>query len=649
MHAYFDSPETIRNKIKEFKTATLGGLNKQDVMNYLSLLSEQQGVMIRLLRENNIPLFVDDGYEQEEQFMKPMGDGQDGLNLSQYLTGDNNANIAEMQAEIEALRAENAALKLASYNESPLEPTSTQEDTVSDFDSKYGIGNSIEDEKAALLQSIEEKDLYIKELENALQDNSSLKNNLNLAEDSSNQLSDIERQAYEEEILNLRNQLDSYKREQTEGIDLFNTEVVPLNEDIKESYEREIESLRNQLEEALSNKKEKQEMTDFDLMFSPSSNEELPASDENVSLLNQEVESLKSEVESLNSTIENLNGTINELQYELDTCHELLDEQANSVKSNEEKQDADSSLESIEKDNSKEEIENLKTNIEILEIEVSKREKEKASLELQLAEVNEKLTEYTSFEDENGNLVTLEPKMLSSKYNEILEIENRVILEKQDVENKLNLLKDKEALIEANKHLVSEDFINTITKKEQEIDSLRKQMDKMLLVAQATADATETEAKDKADKLVEDAKNKAESIINEAISKKEELLNEATLTLNSAKEFKTSTEEELANFREETRQDAEEMILKAQTKANEVLQQAQDEAQKSQENALKEVEEIMSKAEQKVSEIEALIQSKQKEIDKIQTYYLKVKNDGLVRVKQLYNQLENIIYSDDIS
>lgn len=669
MHAYFDSPETIRNKIKEFKTATIGGLNKQDVMNYLSILSEQQGVMIRLLRENNIPLFVDDGYEQEEQFMKPMGDGQDGLNLNQYLGFDNSSDIAELQAEIEALRAENESLKLQSYSNSPVENDTHSENTVSDFDVKYGIVGSSDDEKASLLQSIEEKDLYIKELENALQGNSASFDNIVGEDSSSNGLSDIERQAYEEEILNLRNTIESLESNKSETVDLFERDVVSLDEDLKESYEKEIEELRAKLEETLMEKEEalrRQEgvsseensLTDFDFGLSQDNSNVSLVGEVNLedSAIENTVEDnkkdiSKEEIEKLNSTIDSLNNTIDELKAELEVCHELLDEHANATPNTvvENKVEISGSTDSVVDSNQQEEIERLKTTIEILEIEVSKREKEKSNIEMKLSEANEKLARFTDYKDENGNTVTLDPDTLAEKHKELLNVENRVRLEKEELDSKLSILKEKEELIEANKHLVSEDFVNNITRKEQEIESLRKQMDKMLLVAQVTADETEKEASEKAAKLIEDAKSNAETIVSEAVSKKEELLNEATETLNSAKEYKATTEEELNNFREETRQNAENMIMEAQNKANEVLEEAKIEAQKSQEDALREVEDIMAKAEQRVSEIDILIQSKQKEIDNMQTYYLKVKNDGLVRVKQLYNQLENIIYSDEMS
>lgn len=623
MHAFFDSPDTIRNKVKEFKTATLGGLNKQDVMNYLSLLSEQQGVMIRLLRENNIPLFVDDGYEQEEQFMKPMSDGQDGLNLNQYLGGDNSTNIEELLAEIEALKAENNELRLASYNVADTPSTSTQDDQLSDFDSQYVVNNSADEEKAALLKSIEEKDLYIKELENAIENPSSVSTEFTPLEDSNIGLTDVERQAYEEEIINLRNEIDSLRNAPSSDTNIFDTEVVTLDEDVRDSYEREIESLKTQLEEALSQNNEP--VNDFDLAIESNQDDE---------------------VSELKSTIESLNATVSELQSELDVCHELLNEAENNVVK---ATDESASINLVEETDKSEDLEYLKTTVEILELEVSKKDREKANVELQLEEVNKKLSQFTNFEDENGNIVSLDPTELATKHATILELQSKIEKDREEVEAKLLSLKEKEDLIEANKHLVSEDFVNNITKKEQEIDSLRKQMDKMLVVAQATADATENEAKDKAEKLVEEATEKAKVIVDEAISMKENMLNEATNTLNSANEFKSNTEEELSKFREETRQNAENMILEAQNKANEVIEAAHMEAQKSQDEALQEVDAIMSQAEQKVAEIDAIIQAKQKEIDNMQTYYLKVKNDGLVGVKKLYNQLENIIYSDELS
>lgn len=630
MHAFFDSPETIRNKVKEFKTATFNGLNKQDVMNYLSLISEQQGVMIRLLRENNIPLFVDDGYEQEEQFVKPVDAGQDYL--SQYLGGGNTDVVAEMQAEIEALKAENNALKMASSNISSTYSESPKEDTSTDFDAQFGITNSIEDETAQLRLSIEEKDLYIKELEAALNNSSTNITDFNLlTEDNEKSLSDIERQAYEEEIVNLRNEIDSLKSTTT-NTDLFNSEVIAIDEDVKASYEQEIDSLRQQLETALANTKESDNTLD-----------ELIDTQESVNT---------EEVENLKSTIDDLNATISDLKSEIDTYQELLSEYSSENNSDNNVDIINPSNVSINLDEEQTEedlIESLKATIEVLEIEVSRKDKEKVAIELQLEEVNAELSKYTKYKDENGNIVSIDMASLVQKHTEILEMQKQISLEKNEVESKIESLKEKEDMIESNKHLVSEDYVQNITQKEQEIDRLRKQMDKMLTVAQATADDTEKEAKAKASQMLEDAKLEADSILNEAIEKKNQMIEEADTILANAREFKTQTEVELEEFREETRKNAEEMIVEAQSKANQVLEEAQLEAQKSQEVALEEINKITAEAEKRVAEIDNIIQSKEKEIDNIQKYYLKVKNDGLVGVKKLYNQLENIIYSDEIS
>lgn len=631
MHAFFDSPETIRNKVKEFKTATFNGLNKQDVMNYLSLISEQQGVMIRLLRENNIPLFVDDGYEQEEQFIKPVDDGQDYL--SQYLGGGNTDVVAEMQAEIEALKAENSALKMASSSASSTYSESSKEDNSTDFDAQFGIVNSIEDETAQLKLSIEEKDLYIKELEAALNNSSTNTMDFNLLnEDNECSLSDIERQAYEEEIVNLRNEIDSLKQNST-NTDLFNSEVVTIDEDVKASYEQEIDSLREQLNAALANSKESDNVLDGLIDAQESSNTE--------------------EIENLQSTINDLNATINDLQSEIDTYQELLSEYSNENKVDN-NIDVMASAQTVsinlgEEQTDEELIESLKTTIEVLEMEVSRKDKEKATIEFQLEEVSNELSKYTSYKDEDGNTVSIDMASLVQKHTEIMEMQKQISLERNDVESKLESLKEKEAMIESNKHLVSPDYVQNITQKEQEIDRLRKQMDKMLTVAQATADDTEKEAKAKASQMLEEAKIEAESILNEATEKKNQMIEEADATLTQAREFKTQTEAELEEFREETRKNAEEMIVEAQSKANQVLEEAQLEAQKTQEVALEEINKITAEAEKRVAEIDSIIQSKEKEIDNIQKYYLKVKNDGLVGVKKLYNQLENIIYSDEIS
>lgn len=635
MHAFFDSPETIRNKVKEFKTATLGGLNKQDVMNYLSLLSEQQGVMIRLLRENNIPLYVDDGYEQEEMFVKPDNDGHDYL--SQYLGGESGDIVAEMQAEIEALKVENEQLRLVSLNSTSTQHT--QEVSLTDFDTQYGTTDSVGDDKNELIKSIKEKELYIKELENEVQNLSNSNSNLNLLEDN-NSLSDVERQAYEEEIINLRTQLE-LANSSTENTDLFNTEVVTIDEDVKASYEREIESLKIQLEEAQARSIELDNTT-TESTLEPF---EINSFDENAS---------NEEIERLNSTIDTLTSEIAVLKSEIKICNELLDEHAKAeearIEANENSvQEVKDSATLAKEQNDADNLESLKATIEILELEISKKDKEKAAVEFKLDDLSAELDKYKNFRDENGELISLDPESLKSQYNNILESKKSILAEKQEVESKIEALKEKEAMIEANKLLVSEDYVNSITTKEKEITNLRNQMDKMLIVAQATADNTVNEAKVKATNLIEEADSKAASIIETATNESNRMTEEATSALESANKLKSDTEQELAKFREETRQSAEEMVMEAQSKADEVLNAAQEEAQKIQDSAMEEVENITAQAEQRISEIDDIIQSKQKEIDNMQKYYLKVKNDGLVAVKKLYNQLENIIYSDELS
>lgn len=651
MHAFFDSPETIRNKVKEFKTATFNGLNKQDVMNYLSLISEQQGVMIRLLRENNIPLFVDDGYEQEEQFVKPVDDNQDYL--SQYLGGSNTDIIAEMQAEIEALQAENNALKMSSSHSSSTYSTSSTETNLTDFDTQFGINNNIEDETAQLRLSIEEKDLYIQELEAAL-NNSSMSNiDFNMSnETNDNSLSDIERQAYEEEIVNLRNEIENLKA--TEGTtDLFNSEVVSIDEDVKLSYEQTIDSLREELNET-------KEQLDEALALAESKELELADTqslefnlaepmDINESVNNEEIENLKATIDDLNSTISNLQSEINTYKEQvqvLELSNANTDDNIDTAISN---QEISINLDEDEEQTAEELIESLKTTIEVLEMELSRTDKEKATVEFRLEEISNELLKYTSYKDEDGNTVSIDMASLVQKHTEIVEMQKLVADEKNDVEEKLKALQEKEDMIESNKHLVSQDYVESITLKEQEIDRLRKQMDKMLTVAQATADDTEKEAQIKATQMLDEAKTEAASILTEANEKKTQLIEEADATLANAKEFKTQTEAEAEQLKEETRQTAEEMIAEAESKANQVIEEAQLEAQKTQDEALSEINKITAEAEQKVVELDNLIQSKEKEIDNIQKYYLKVKNDGLVGVKKLYNQLENIIYSDEIS
>lgn len=617
MHAYFDSPETIRNKVKEFKTATFNGLNKQDVTNYLSTLAEQQGIMIKLMRENNLPLFVDDGYNNEEQFEKPAISGQDYL--SQYLTGSDPNEVANLKAENEALKAE-----IEQYKSKALQLNSSEIDNnLTDFDMQLSVSNSNEELELLKLE-LEEKDKYIKELELTLQNSSNNVSSIDTIE-ASPSLSDVERQAYEEEILSLRAQLTEATSASNNTSDLFETEIVSIDEDVKDAYEREIDSLRNQIEEL----KASTPMTLESEIFVAENDE----------------------VSKLKETIATLEATVDSLQSDLSVCHELLEEAGNNVSTtNKELANSTDGLNTTSLDesgSSKEDVDALKATIEVLELEVSKKDREKATVEFKLEELSEELSKYKSYKDEDGNSISLDFNALIEKHNEVLAAQKAMFIEKESLDNKLKLLEEKESLIENNKHLVSEDFVNNLTLKEQEIDRLRKQMDKMLLVAQATADETEKEAIAKAAELLEEANTKYNSILAEAESVKNSMHSEAEEVLNSAKEFKATTEEELNAFREETRKNAEEIILDAQSKASAVLDEAQAEAEKTQANAIEEVEKIMAEAERKIIEIDAEIQSKQKEIDNIQKYYLKVRNEGIVGIKKLYNQLENIIYNDE--
>lgn len=617
MHAYFDSPETIRNKVKEFKTATFNGLNKQDVMNYLSTLAEQQGIMIKLMRENNLPLFVDDGYNKEEQFEKPAISDQDYL--SQYFNGSDSNQVSELKAEIKTLKAE---LELYKSNERQLNSIENN-NTFTDFDMELNASNS-NDELELLKLDIKEKDKYIKELESALQSSSNVAPSLDDIGNSSS-LSDVERQAYEEEILSLRAQLSESESIDSNIPDLFETEVVSIDEDVKDAYEREIDSLRKEIVEL----------------------KEALAESANLDCLDED----SKEIAKLNETISILESKIASLQSDLDVCHELLEEAGNNETVTKEEFVDNSEVLSAsildEANSSNEDIDSLKSTIEVLELEVSKKDREKATVEFKLEEVQEELSKYKTYKDADGKIVSLDFSTLITTRDEALAAQKAMFEEKNELDKKLELLKEKELLIEKNKHLISEDFINNLTLKEQEIDRLRKQMDKMLLVAQATADETEKEASLKASELLEEAKSKYESIISEANSVKNNLEAEAEEILNSANEFKTSTEEELAQFREETRKNAEDIILDAEAKASTVLNEAQAEAEEAQANAIEEVEKIMAEAEKRVMEIDAEIQSKQKEIDNMQKYYLKVRNEGIVGIKKLYNQLENIIYNDE--
>lgn len=552
MQAFIVSPNTIRNKVKDFKPATFGGLKKEDVLNYLSVIAEQQGVLIKLLKDNGIPLLVDDGYDEEEQFSQPIV-AEDYLENCGSNNSNNDVRIMELESQLEALRNENELLR-AEQTSQPAYENSTQ-DTITDFDAALGLSSS-DDTLSDLKTQLEEKNNYIEKLEL--------------------------------EFANLSSSV--------------NTNTV-INNDIIEEYEREIQELKNKLLE---------KDTDINI------NEENSINDN--SLINT-VTRLEEELKNVSLEKESLANEVDELKAKLEV----------------------DSLISVDK--SEEDIVN--DNIEVLELELSSLSKKNLALENELEDTKAKLSRYTSFKDGDDIINLSEPQVLIDKHKELLSLQDKLNDEKNNILNMMEELKEKEALIESNKHLLSEDFVNSVSQKEIEVDRLRKQMDKMLVVAEETAENTIKEANEKVAEILADANAKATAILDEAKAEKDSLEAKANELLQEANEFKTNTESELDDFREKTRQEAEQIILDAQQKADEVIEQAEKDAIESTESAKKEVEKILNEANEKVAELDAIIQEKTEGVEKLDKDLRRVRKNGLLAIKKLYDQLDGILYEDD--
>lgn len=552
MQAFIVSPNTIRNKVKDFKPATFGGLKKEDVLNYLSVIAEQQGVLIKLLKDNGIPLLVDDGYDEEEQFSQPIV-AEDYLENCGSNNSNNDVRIMELESQLEALRNENELLR-AEQTSQPAYENSTQ-DTITDFDAALGLSSS-DDTLSDLKTQLEEKNNYIEKLEL--------------------------------EFANLSSSVNT------------NTAI---NNDIIEEYEREIQELKNKLLE---------KDTDINI------NEENSINDN--SLINT-VTRLEEELKNVSLEKESLANEVDELKAKLEV----------------------DSLISVDK--SEEDIVN--DNIEVLELELSSLSKKNLALENELEDTKAKLSRYTSFKDGDDIINLSEPQVLIDKHKELLSLQDKLNDEKNNILNMMEELKEKEALIESNKHLLSEDFVNSVSQKEIEVDRLRKQMDKMLVVAEETAENTIKEANEKVAEILADANAKATAILDEAKAEKDSLEAKANELLQEANEFKTNTESELDDFREKTRQEAEQIILDAQQKADEVIEQAEKDAIESTESAKKEVEKILNEANEKVAELDAIIQEKTEGVEKLDKDLRRVRKNGLLAIKKLYDQLDGILYEDD--
>lgn len=552
MQAFIVSPNTIRNKVKDFKPATFGGLKKEDVLNYLSVIAEQQGVLIKLLKDNGIPLLVDDGYDEEEQFSQPIV-AEDYLENCGSNNSNNDVRIMELESQLEALRNENELLR-AEQTSQPAYENSTQ-DTITDFDAALDLSSS-DDTLSDLKTQLEEKNNYIEKLEL--------------------------------EFANLSSSVNT------------NTAI---NNDIIEEYEREIQELKNKLLEK-----------DTDMHI----NEENPINDN--SLINT-VTRLEEELKNVSLEKESLANEVDELKAKLEV----------------------DSLISVDK--SEEDIVN--DNIEVLELELSSLSKKNLALENELEDTKAKLSRYTSFKDGDDIINLSEPQVLIDKHKELLSLQNKLNDEKNNILNMMEEFKEKEALIESNKHLLSEDFVNSVSQKEIEVDRLRKQMDKMLVVAEETAENTIKEANEKVAEILADANAKATAILDEAKAEKDSLEAKANELLQEANEFKTNTESELDDFREKTRQEAEQIILDAQQKADGVIEQAEKDAIESTESAEKEVEKILNEANEKVAELDAIIQEKTEGVEKLDKDLRRVRKNGLLAIKKLYDQLDGILYEDD--
>ena len=552
MQAFIVSPNTIRNKVKDFKPATFGGLKKEDVLNYLSVIAEQQGVLIKLLKDNGIPLLVDDGYDEEEQFSQPIV-AEDYLENCGSNNSNNDVRIMELESQLEALRNENELLR-AEQTSQPAYENSTQ-DTITDFDAALDLSSS-DDTLSDLKTQLEEKNNYIEKLEL--------------------------------EFANLSSSVNT------------NTAI---NNDIIEEYEREIQELKNKLLEK-----------DTDIHI----NEENSINDN--SLINT-VTRLEEELKNVSLEKESLANEVDELKAKLEV----------------------DSLISVDK--SEEDIVN--DNIEVLELELSSLSKKNLALENELEDTKAKLSRYTSFKDGDDIINLSEPQVLIDKHKELISLQDKLNDEKNNILNMMEELKEKEALIESNKHLLSEDFVNSVSQKEVEVDRLRKQMDKMLVVAEETAENTIKEANEKVAEILADANAKATAILDEAKAEKDSLEAKANELLQEANEFKTNTESELDDFREKTRQEAEQVILDAQQKADEVIEQAEKDAIESTESAKKEVEKILNEANEKVAELDAIIQEKTEGVEKLDKDLRRVRKNGLLAIKKLYDQLDGILYEDD--
>ena len=60
-----------------------------------------------------------------------------------------------------------------------------------------------------------------------------------------------------------------------------------------------------------------------------------------------------------------------------------------------------------------------------------------------------------------------------------------------------------------------------------------------------------------------------------------------------------------------------------------------------------EIEKILNEANEKVAELDAIIQEKTEGVEKLDKDLRRVRKNGLLAIKKLYDQLDGILYEDD--
>ena len=310
MQAFIVSPNTIRNKVKDFKPATFGGLKKEDVLNYLSVIAEQQGVLIKLLKDNGIPLLVDDGYDEEEQFSQPIV-AEDYLENCGSNNSNNDVRIMELESQLEALRNENELLR-AEQTSQPAYENSTQ-DTITDFDAALGLSSS-DDTLSDLKTQLEEKNNYIEKLELEFA-------NLSSSVNTNTAINNDIIEEYEREIQELKNKLlekdtDININEENSINDnsLINT-VTRLEEELK-NVSLEKESLANEVDELKAK-------LEVESLISVDKSEEDIVND-NIEVLELELSSLSKKNLALENELEDTKAKLSRYTSFKESCSQSL-------------------------------------------------------------------------------------------------------------------------------------------------------------------------------------------------------------------------------------------------------------------------------------------------------------------------------------